>query len=540
MLLSVMRTHCWELWLRHRTGLLLLLAGYALFLLLFLIFGHRIEALGHTRMIYLPVMGSLLYLQMIFSYDDIENMGQDPGFPHFRFTLPLSTQLLITPPMLSAFLVMPCVWLAWALPFTWLFQEPAPLWTPMVMVAVGSICLQTVSWTLGRNVILGVLAAATVVGSLGFLGLHMSLALEANDGSRLLLVLAAFTAIAAVTWFIALHVIGLQRRGDQWLPRLRWRATDAAAKRRSPFTDPAKAHLWYEWRRGVRWFAPLVAMVFVMFYLLPLFATVEREGFWIMMLVFNLIIPLVSNSVGLEMAKNKPGCKDPILSAFDGVLPRSDTQLANARLQAAAYGLLLTWVVRVLLTIGWVLISNHGASFSQVLSSLAEQRGTLFLVALVVMMIWLELGLSWACLGLSLSLGLLGSKRVQGTVVVLAILANTGLMFTGIAVNQNMSLLDQLQTYLPYVSLILLLPFAIGTATALKAAHGKGLISPGALWRHGLITTLAAGTGLIIALALTTNNVILAGVALSLTTLVVMGQAAVASAPLALHYNRHR
>ena len=542
---SMVRALLWEFWLRNRAGLTVIAALYPVCVCLFFWLGADLQKMTHlSKLVYMPMGGSLVFLLMIFTYAEVDAKTGHVGFPSHTFTLPVSSRLLVATPMAVGLIVMPLAYLAWA----WLINATVnlnlPLWSPLPAIAAGVIWFQAISWRLSRNMLLSMVMQVVMMAVLAGFGLALIMMAmpEAQPKPWMIVGLSLVTPMLFWSaWRVGLQGVRLQRRGEASELNLSNLFDRPVGKIREPFRNVTQAHHWFEWRRGIRLFAPLCTLIFLIIFIIPLLKTsTENNTFWLILVALHIIVPLISTELGMELGKSSFGAKELGMSAFDAVLPRSDAQLGHARLRAAALGLGQTLIVQVFFTVAWVAVSGHWGTFGEMVDRLQAGRGNAFPWILVATIAWVQVGAAWITLSGTLTMGLLGSQKTRAVGIMFGIVAYFSIMAAAVWFYNRPADWQAFQKWLPYpgwlslavVAPLLVLLFTLGlkrghfSTRAVLTCTGILTVSLILAWRLGLGFSLQAAD--------------LRAFVVSLTTLTGMGMLSFAAVPFTVNLNRHR
>jgi hypothetical protein len=546
----------WQLWGRHRRGLIAALACWLLFALLAAVLrGKAQEAV--VQLGALAASMTLIYLLTVFAYgfDGLPLEAAQSSFPARQFTLPVRTASLVAWPMVSGGAAVVLAWVAWA----GLVLRPCgvdvPLGWPALMLAAVLTWLQALLWTpfglpwvrlpLGLAVPTGVVVLA-VGGS--------------TAGVPEAALVAVLAALLPPAYFVARAGVARTRRGDvpEWWAGAapRPRADSARAAGRRPFRSPGGAQLWYEWRCHGLAFPLLLAGMLLLLTgpavllgrlgdaavdadLFPYLAPFSRET-RIVAVTFNALLwlpPCLAGLLGGGLGSTGPQFR---MTSFLATRPQTGTALVTAKLRMAALSTLAAACVTLLTAVGWLLLTGVGPDVAGWWRQVEAMpyAAPAWLIALLGLAGLL--GLTWLHLCKGLVIGLSGRPRAY---VALASVLGVGLVVA-------LSLLGPRLAHHPeyFEALRALLPWVMGLAALLKLLAVGGVAA--ALRRRGLwagrtVATVmgvwlgTAGCLLALFLVLVPAGLVAwyvrpVGVVLALPL------ARILAAPLALEWNRHR
>ncbi len=345
----------WELRRRHRWGLAavaLYLAVLAAIRLLVLGPGQRLHLAQDWQfalVVIVPLGSTFTYFLAVFSFGLAGEMAARRSiYPARMFTLPVTNAALAGWPMLYGTVAMAVLWLATRLLALWPAEARIPWIWPALFAAVFLAWTQALTWMPyalpGLRVIVTILWL-TVIGFVYILALH----LEASEGVMLAL-LAPHLPLA----YLAAHLaVARARRGEvpAWLPRARLgRIRDLLRRRRDhgrdPWPSPARAQVWFEWRRHGRSLPTLVGIL-LPFELALLFVFRDTPALAAATLAAVLVTPpFVAAFVAAAVGKSGPqGSDSHELTPFIATRPLRSAALIAAKLEATIRSTLVTWLL---------------------------------------------------------------------------------------------------------------------------------------------------------------------------------------------------
>jgi hypothetical protein len=493
---------------------------------------------------------------LVFTYAESDPRKTTSGFPARLFLLPARTNVLVAWPMLCGVAVTPGVYLAWALLVFRPVGVDLPLGWPALLLAAGVACFQGIAWTLGGYPAARVLAAVLVVVVLVAAGVLASGAIPLDPPiAPWLAVMLPLVVVAA--YVVAVAGVAACRRGD-WPrdlgPRLRVGRTRAAgdigsssrgaarAFRASfassaPFTSPERAQLWLEWRQHGALMPGYAALVLAILVLAAVTGIAPQE-FWPFLGFLAALPAFIASLVGPGLAKSSLWARDLELSSFAATRPLPDAAIAGARLRVLGLGIVLVWVMVLAVAPCFVYLSGHGHMLTELWETLGRgvEPATLWASASL-------LGAGWLCLpwmvgGAGLSVALTGRTSAPWTVfvtsVILVVVGACGLLWLA----RHPATLPTALRLLPWAEWGVALLVASGSATFFRVALRRGLLG----WRSAR-ASVAVAVGLLLLAAFLAwvagprlgHHLVAASVGA-----VALGLSPLATAPLALAWNRHR
>ena len=496
---------------------------------------------GPARLLsFYPLGLALMHAIVVFTYAESDPRKSTAGLPARHFLLPVRTSALVAWPMLCGVAATPALYVAWALLVFRPVGVDLPLGWPALLLAAGVACLQGIAWTLGGYPAARVLAAVCVVVVLVAAGVLASGAIPlARPMTPWLAVLLPLVICAA--YFVAVAGVAACRRGD-WPrdlgPAFRIRRPRAASSAPSaPFASPERAQLWLEWRQHgalMPGYATLVLAVL----LLAAVGGIAPQEFWPFLGFLAALPAFIASLVGPELAKSSLWARDLELSGFAATRPLTDAAIARARLRVLGLGVVLVWIMVLAVAPCWVYLSGYGHMLTGSWQPLGRrvEPSTLWASASLLGAGWLSL--PWIVGGVGLSVALTGRMSALWTVFA------TSTMLV-VAVAGGLFWLSRHPEALP--TALRLLPWAEWSVAVLVA--GASAAAFGVSLRRGLLAGRAIRSAAAFAAGLLVVAAVLSWVAgprlahhlmAASVGAVALGLSPLATAPLAVAWNRHR
>ena len=407
----------WEFRQRHRWGLIAL-AGYVLFVAAFklLILGPETTVRldppdGRAAAVTVPLSAMFMYFLAVFSF----GLGGDLAarqsiYPARMFALPVTTAALAGWPMLYGTSAMASLWLATALLAKWPWGIDVPLIWPALLAAAFLAWTQALMWMPyglpGLRVIVAVLWLVTL-DAVVFLAVHY----EAPES-----LMAAFLAPQLpLAYLAACFAVARARRGD--VPD--WRGMFARVKqiaevlprRRDHFASPARAQLWFEWRRH-GWSLPAWVGILLPFELALLFAYSDTPAPVVYTLLAVLLTPpfMAAFAAG-AVSKSSPQASDAYgVTPFVATRPLTSAALIAAKLKMAIWSTLAAWLlVLVAIPLGLTLSGTWPVVIERA-SQAIDAVGTPRAITIVLLGLSGLLASTWKQLVQGLCIGLTGRE----------------------------------------------------------------------------------------------------------------------------------
>jgi hypothetical protein len=547
----------WYVWTRHRRGLTVL-AGYWLLLA---VLAHALpaSAVGSELVVplfVLPGIVAVVYLLGIFSFS-MEARLEMPGsgFPARLWALPLPTRALVGWPMLWGTSAMALAWLVLAGGALRPCGFEVALWWPAVVLAAALAWLQAVAWSPFPLSWLRPLAAVGILTAIAVAPLFCG-ALDVPEW----VTLTGLAALLPAAYFVAVAGVARARRGDvrpvdwtAWLARF---DPERYLEGRRPFASAGRAQLWMEWRRAGRSALFGVGCCLVIWLpLLPSMASFLDEAsaaglpvvppflrgvdnLWLAAASLLWLPLILATAAAGELGELGGRSRRPALSSFLATRPVTCWDLVRAKLQAAAWSTLATWLLVAAGFLLWLAVSGRYAEMAASFDVLRRQTaagpfwcGLALLVGGAVLLTWLQmvqglwLGLSgrnWVRTGFSLLMGAL-----------------MGLVMFYVWLWKSPGYWETFHTLLPWLAAAAVVLKAAAAGWALREAARRRLVPARVL--VGLpVAWLVVAAGLFALLRWLVPSGLLPASGLVLGIVLLLPLTRLALAPLALAWNRHR
>ncbi|HZF08508.1 MAG TPA: hypothetical protein VFE33_06935 [Thermoanaerobaculia bacterium] len=418
----------WEFRQRHRWGLIAVtgyLLGLATIKLLILEPGQGIDfedAPGFALAVVVPLTSTFMYFLAVFSFGLAGDLAaRQSMYPTRMFALPVTTAALAGWPMLYGTAAMAILWFATRFLAVWPSGVDVPMIWPALLAASLLAWTQALTWMSyplrGLRVIITVLWL-TVIDAV------VMVALEYKAPEPVMLaILAPHVPLA---YLAARFAVARARRGD--VPD--WRRfftplgqiADALTRRRLHFPSPARAQVWFEWRRHGR-SLPAMVGILLPFELALLFVFNETP-----VIVFETLLgvlltpPFMAVFVAATVSKsNHPGSDSYGVTPFMATRPLASASLVAAKMKAAIWGTLAAWLL-VLVAIPIALrLSSTSPMVIEWKRQLIEAVGTSRAVAVVLLGFSALLTATWKQLVQSLYISMSGREWIIKSSVFLAL-----------------------------------------------------------------------------------------------------------------------
>jgi hypothetical protein len=489
-----------------------------------------------------------------FVFGTVDFGSKGSSFPSHMLVLPATTRQLVGWPMLFCCVFFALVWIlsAGLLLFPAGFHPPM-IW-PAATLAAAVAWIQAISWSPFPTPFARVPAMVVVLGPLFFLGLCAGFN-QANN-PVLALITVGNLAWLLVAYGVGVHGLSRTRAGKEndllasiWKSwRARFEGSFASfAGEQPPFPSPFAAQMWHEGRRNVRNLPIMLAFVGVPMLpliCLPIFSPATNSGLMIgsttispsmlnlgMFIFFPLMISLMS---GASFGKLDCWGKAQ-MSSFFATRPITTTNYVKVKILAAVIVSLLCWAIVLGLLAIWAGLEasplNQHESLIRNLLSQATPRS----IAAVLLGVFALVFFTWRNLAAGMWLVLCGRKWVANLIAFgsLGVMCIGGL--AGWWIVRHPEIQPQVLAFAPWLcGSALAIKFGI-TAATIVALVRRCLIEPrtAILMSLGWFATAVAVFGVVCCFVPPTW---MAAAAVLFT----LPLDAIALAPLALHWNRHR
>lgn len=455
------------------------------------------------------------------------------GAPARLFAWPVRTTTLVASQMFPAMLLVCLETLVSGMALNWMFDLNWPVWGPALFAATSIGAVQSVLWLTEKSLAWMPWAFTLVAAGLG-MWLKSRYGDTFSQPNRLWLQVTpsevlTMLSFLALSFYVAVIGVARQRRGDV-LPSfgvLAWfeRTFGAIPEIGQPLRTPAQAQYWFEWRQK-GWAMP-AAVLFGMLVGCGGWLIFSRDfaellsGFYAgggMLSVVAMVGGMVLGIVGTSDS-------DLSMGHFRATRPLTTVEMSRILLKVGAKGVLLAWSLwAVAFALIIVTLMACGAFPRTVLNE------------------WRSLG------GWYVPLTLLGPWIVTGLIASTCMKGSTSLMtksiFGVILLIMSRPLLEKF--VIPYharpqferaIPVVLGVAFMLGTVWAFAAARQRGLITSRTCWTVAGAWTLLST---IVALTAWRNSATPIGMSIFAVGLLATAAAPLATAPLALSWNRNR
>lgn len=535
----------WEFRRRHRSGLIVL-AGYLLVMagirLVFFAPGQFVSFSDAQFAAYLavPLTSTFCYLLAVFSYGLSGDLAARQSiYPARMFTLPLTSGALAGWPMLIGSGAMALLWLAMRLLAVWPTDVDVPVIWPALLAASLLAWTQALTWMSyalpGLRVIVTVLWLATI-DSIVMLALHF----KASE-PVMLAILAPHIPLA---YFTARRAVARARRGEipDWRGTFRrlGEVTDAWPRWRDRFPSPARAQVWFEWRRA-GWSLPAMVAIVLPFELalLPLFR--ETPPLVVETLLGVLFTPpfMAAFAAATVSKSNSDGSDSYSVTPFLATRPLTSVSLIAARLKVTVRSTLAAWLlVIVAIPIGLKLSGTLPLARDwtrHLIAAVGAPRA----IAIVLLGFTGLLASTWKQLVQSLYVGVSGREWAVKASVFLALSFLAVVLPLGHWIVRSRVVMAALWNALPWIAAVLVCVKLSAAAWIAMRLYDSGLLR-GRMLVLGAVCWDVAVFALYGLLVWIIPSLLVQPYFLALVAILAIPLARLSAAPLALASNRHR
>jgi hypothetical protein len=358
----------WELWAKHRLGLLAIAAWSLAAALLVQVMPRQMA----ENWIGVPsiILGcfSYLYLLWMFAYAESTLAGNDAGFPPRLFVVPVRTSVLIAWPMFYGMVTVALFWLLIQMAILNPCGARLESW-PALLLAASLASYQALCWTIFRAPLVRLVLAVLALPMLNVSDLVVRAQLNVPTNYRMVLLpgplIVRSCATIVLAYLIAWVGVANDRRGERLSIGWRWeQVTRALARRfgqRRLFPSAAQAQRWLEIRRCY-WAVPTLVVPLALLLNAVAGSTFSSPD------VMNIAVAITGPAclfailLGFGLGKTSFWAIDLHLSPFLASRPVTSTALARAKLDAAAWCAARTGIYLFLLTGLLLLALGNGPS----------------------------------------------------------------------------------------------------------------------------------------------------------------------------------
>jgi len=532
----------WEFRQQHRWGLIAL-AGHVLFVAAFklVIVGPETTVElgdGTATAVTVPWSAMFMYFLAVFSFGLTGDLaGRQSIYPARMFALPVTTAALAGWPMLYGTAAMAILTLATALLARWPWGIDLPLIWPALLAAAFLAWTQVLVWMpyglRGLRVMVTVLWLATL-DAVVILAIHY----EVSEP----LIIAFLAPQLPLAYLAAWVAVTRARRGE--VPDWRvgfGRAPGGEPRSQHHFSSPARAQLWFEWRRHGRSLPALVAILLPFEFGLLFIPGNDTPALVSYVLIAVLLTPpVMAGFAAATVSKANPYAHDSYgVTPFSATRPLTSAALIAAKLQMAIWSTLAAWMlVLIAIPLGlmwsgtWHIVAERASHAIDVIRAPRVIVIALLLFAALV-------ASTWKKLVQSLYIGLTGREWIIKTngFLALSFLVIIGPVLEWI--HDSGRTISTLWDVWPWVLVVLVCLKMVAAVWIALRLYNSRLLSD-----RTLVVGAACWTAAVLALygvlVWLMDTMLLPRYEFLLIAILAIPLARVSAAPLALAWNRHR
>jgi hypothetical protein len=348
---------------------------------------------------------SLILLFGLLNYTEHHPRSGLTGFPTRLFTLPASTFLLVSCPMICGLFTVVALYSAWVLLVFRPMGRPFLLTYPAVVLACGMVCYLAILWSLAAHR-LARLIALSMLGT-GLVGVALLPMIDSQRFSQtnLSLLFITLTLTAYISAFASVrrqrHAGGVRTSAGLLLQR----AIEILPVPTTPFPSTASALFALEFRRAGL-ILPLGVFFVCLFAILTALA-VYPLGAEVTAITFLWLAPL---PLLLSTLIGKAFSSESSLPSFISIRPITSGDLLLAKMRAAACSVAVSWLLVLTLIPLWLQLCD-----TTVLSQWWHQITLTYsntIYALLPLLLLSAMLFTWKLMIASTPTGLLGKPRL--------------------------------------------------------------------------------------------------------------------------------
>ncbi len=416
----------WAVWRRHRASVWTI-AGFTVVSWLVHLSERGSRPPGAapdpSSLVEMLAMFAFLLLVGVFGYLDTDGEKGIGQFPRRLFTLPISSFRLVMVPTLAGIAAVELFYTAWREPLS--RGEPTSALFTGVLLAAFMVFFQAVLWTLDRAGALRIV----ITGAIGILVFGISLLpsfppapppLWRTEGFLAVTVGATAIVVFLVSWRHVARLRSGEVQTARWFELIGDAIAEAWPTRRQPFSSPAAAHFWFEWRGSG---AVLPALVFgvIVVAIGPLSWNARNDAGEALRLLLIALVTPIALAVPVGMAASKPAfwSEDLSVPAFTAVRPLSAADIVATKVKVAAVSAALAWIVLLAFVAVWLsLWGNLDVSRIAIRFQAFRGRSVPAVYGVLVLVVTAAMFITWRCLVSRLWTGLSGSRPLFMTSIV--------------------------------------------------------------------------------------------------------------------------
>ena len=356
---SVAFAIAWQLWTRHRWGIVASMSVLATASLLFPVLLRYVEAAPALSLSVFPLIGVFGHLMNAFLL--VEETGSlTSHYPRRMFALPVATKQLVFWPMLYGAALGVALWLATAL----LLYRPngfaVPVLLPALGMAAAMAALQAISWAPVDPPWLRL--ALTIVGGAALIVAPAGLWKLDWIGTAGATIWLGFYLLGA--YALGLAGVAADRRGAVWSARFwiwsergrrRWERS-RNVERESHYRSSNEAQLAFEWNGHGTYLPGFMIVIMLIVFAIPLLGTTPRDSRMFRLplgILFGLPMFIASTQAGVLGRLQPFWGRTRNIAAFLYIKPMTSYGFVLAKFRMAALSVLLMYTIAIIAAIAW-------------------------------------------------------------------------------------------------------------------------------------------------------------------------------------------
>jgi hypothetical protein len=495
---------------------------------------------GRAAVLIAPVSWMFMYYLAVFSFGFSGDLAARQSiFPARMFTLPVRTETLVLGPMAHGTVAVATLVQAATMLARWPWGIETPFVWPALLAAVFLAWTQALTW-----MPYGLRGVRVIVTVLWLMSLDTAVLLAMHFKASEPVMLAILLPQLPLAYRTACYAVARARRGDvpDWRPRAMRTAevADTAPIGRAGFASPARAQLWFEWRRHGRTLPALVAIL-LPFELALLWIAQGAWGLALEILFLTLFTPvIVAGFTATTVSKANPHARDSYaMSPFIATRPLASADLIAAKLKMALLSTLATWllvIVAIPVALKW---SGTWPMVMERMSRLSEIVGTPRTIVVVLLLVLGMMASTWKQCVQGLYIGLSGrewiTKAMAIVVLAFVIVIGPAVQYVVDHDSARAVLWNSLPAMFATLAACKLIAAALVAARLTRSGlmRDRTLVEGAALWTGAVLALYGVLSWLV-------SGPLVPEYFLVLLAIVAVPLARVSAAPLALAWNRHR
>jgi hypothetical protein len=543
---SPARAIAWEFRQPHRWALMGL-AGYLLaggFIKLLVLGPAQVrldppDAVAAVAVV--PFTVAFFYLLGVFSFGLAGDLAARQSiYPPRLFTLPVTTATLAGWPMLFGTAAMVSLWLVTASLARWPWGIDVPFVWPAVLGAVFLAWTQVLTW-----MPYGLPGLRVIVTVLWLVALDAIVILAVHYQASEPLIVALLAPQLLLAYPAACVAVARARRGEvpDWRGRFacRERTADRLPRPRDHLSSPARAQLWFEWRRHGRSLPALVGIL-LPFELGLLFIPGNDTPAFVFVILAGVLLtpPLMAGFVAATVSRPTPHGRDASgVPPFMATRPLTSAALIAAKLKMAIWSTLATWLLVFVAIVLSLALSSAWPVVIERVGRFGEAVGTPRTIVVALLGFCWLLTSTWKQLVRSLYIGLTGREWIIKTSGFLALVLLLIALPTVEWISETKEAQAALWDVWPWILAGLVcvkMSVAVWVARALcdgRLLGDRTLVAGAACWMIAVLALYGV-------LVWWVSTPFIPRYVLAMIAILAVPLARLSAAPLALDWNRHR